>query len=98
MECGTEVVFQGEGHIETFSSSSWAERGFCKKCGSHLFIKDTRSQEYGIPPGLFNDETGLNFNRQIFIDNKPEFYSFSERTQDIDSSFIYDHYPETREE
>ena len=31
------VVFTGEANIERYRSSQWAERGFCKTCGSNLF-------------------------------------------------------------
>jgi hypothetical protein len=39
LECGTEVHFDGTDSISVFSSSDWAERGFCSKCGTHLFYR-----------------------------------------------------------
>ncbi|GEM_PF-4418387 len=39
VNCGTNVSFEGEDNISVFNSSDWAERGFCKKCGSHLFYR-----------------------------------------------------------
>ncbi len=97
LECGTQVEFTGEEHVKTFKSSAWAERGFCSECGSHLFIRDVRSGEYGISPGLFSGDNGFEFRRQVFIDHKPSYYSFSNETTNITSEFIYEHYPETRE-
>ena len=32
--CGNEVSFEGEDNISVYQSSDWAERGFCKNCGS----------------------------------------------------------------
>jgi len=38
VNCGSEVAFEGKENISVYSSSDWAERGFCKKCGSHIFL------------------------------------------------------------
>ena len=32
-----EITFTGEDHIKRYTSSEWAERGFCDQCGSTLF-------------------------------------------------------------
>jgi len=98
LECGTDVEFEGLEIIQTYSSSNYAERGFCKVCGSHLFIKETNSNSYGIPPGLFDNDSGFSFNRQVFFDNKPEYYAFSNNTLNITSEYIHAHFPETRDE
>jgi len=34
VDCGEDVAFEGEENISVFSSSEWAERGFCNKCGA----------------------------------------------------------------
>lgn len=98
IECGTKVIFTGKEHISTYNSSPWAERGFCKTCGTHLYIKDQNTNEYGIPPGLFENKAGIALQRQIFIDQKPTCYSFAESTKDITSDFIYQHFPHVKED
>lgn len=98
LESGANVEFIGGDNIATYESSKWAVRGFCKACGSHLFIKETSSMSYGIPVGIFDDDSEVSFNRQVFIDNKPVYYSFSNRTDNISSDYIYEHFPETRED
>ena len=35
VDCGTDVSYKGGENISTFSSSDWAERGFCSKCGTN---------------------------------------------------------------
>ena len=35
------ITLDGEDHIGTYTSSEWAERGFCKTCGSSLFWRLT---------------------------------------------------------
>ena len=34
VDCGEDVSFEGEENTSVFSSSEWAERGFCNKCGA----------------------------------------------------------------
>lgn len=97
IECGTQVKFSGDENIAIYPSSKWAVRGFCRQCGSHLFIRDEKSGEYGIPPGLFNCHDKLSLNRQVFFDHKPAYYSFTEETVNISSDYIYKHFPQTKE-
>lgn len=77
---GTKVTWQGEDSIATFSSSPWAERGFCKKCGTHLFYRLKRSGFYNFPLGLLDDNEKLKFHLQIFTDSKPAHYDFANKT------------------
>lgn len=39
IDCGSDINFTGEENITVYQSSEWAERGFCNKCGSHLFYR-----------------------------------------------------------
>ena len=92
IDCGTDVSFEGEDDITVYNSSSWAERGFCKKCGSHLFYRLKDSKQYMISVGLFDDQEGLVFESQVFIDRKPSFYSFKNITNDMTEAEIFDMY------
>lgn len=33
------LTIEGDEHVGVYSSSDWAERGFCKACGTHLFYR-----------------------------------------------------------
>jgi len=46
VDCGTSVRLTGEEHVGVFASSKWAERGFCKQCGSHLFYRLKQNGQY----------------------------------------------------
>ncbi len=37
IDCGTQVTISNEDFVSRCSASEWAERGFCKTCGTHLF-------------------------------------------------------------
>ena len=97
LECGQNVSFTGIENIQKYDSSSWGERGFCNKCGSHIYIKDKRSGEYGVPASIFDDDSGLELKRQVFSDRKPDYYTFTNKTVNITSAYIHENYPETKE-
>ncbi len=70
---------KGDEFIGRFKSSDWAERGFCKRCGTPLFYHLTvGTLEYFYSAGLFQ-ESDRNFevNLEIFVDQKPSFYDFA---------------------
>lgn len=92
VECGTDVTFEGVEHISTFSSSDWAERGFCQTCGTHLFYRLKQEKHYAIPVGLFDDSDRWRFAEQIFIDQKPAFYSFTQKTRNLTGEEVFSQY------
>jgi len=86
IECESENTrFEGEDNITVYNSSEWAERGFCKRCGSNLFYRLKETGLYAIPPGLFDDDDleDLVLAEQVFIDEKPAFYTFAEKTREL---------------
>lgn len=83
IECGTDVLFEGEEHISIFNSSAWAERGFCRECGTHLFYRLKESGEHMMPVGLFEDSDGLSFTSQVFVDERPDYYLFANKTHEM---------------
>jgi len=83
------VSFKGEEFLATFSSSDWAERGFCSKCGTHLFYKLKESGQYIVPVGLLDVAPGLNFDHQIFIEEKPAYYDFANDTKNMTGEEVF---------
>ncbi len=92
VDCGTDVTFEGEENISVYDSSEWAERGFCKICGSHLFYKLKQSGLFVMPVGLFDGEERFVFDHQIFIDKKPAFYSFANVTNNMTEAEVFAKY------
>ena len=76
VQCGTDVEITGEEHITRYRSSDWAERGFCNRCGTHLFYKYLPHGTYGFTAGLFPDDALEPLSNEIFVDEKPAYYSF----------------------
>lgn len=89
IECGAEVDFEGEEKISVFDSSKWAERGFCSNCGSHLFYRLKESGQHMVPVGLFEDAADLAFESQVFIDEKPAYYEFSNKTRNLTGEELF---------
>ena len=86
---GDEVSFENEDNITVFNSSEWVERGFCKQCGSHLFYRLKESHQYFIPAGIFDNVESFEFDHQVFIDNKPTYYSFANKTTDMTEAEVF---------
>jgi hypothetical protein len=72
----TGVTFAGSDKLGRFSSSGWAERGFCLQCGTTLFYFLKPTQAYTMSVGAFDDQTPFRLVREIFIDGKPPGYAF----------------------
>ncbi len=89
IESERNATFEGEENITVYRSSDWAERGFCKKCGSHLFYRMLDHSFYSFPVGLFEETTPLNFEMQVFIEEKPAYYSFANATKTMTGAELF---------
>lgn len=89
LECDGEVQIEGEEHVSTFASSEWAERGFCKQCGTHLFYRLREQHHYAFPVGLFGDAQQWRFKSQIFVDEKPSWYAFANDTKNLTGEEVF---------
>ena len=89
VECGASVQFDGRDQITVYASSAWAERGFCSRCGSHLFYRLKEQEHYAIPVGLFDNSEPWTFEHQVFIDDKPSFYAFSNETENLTREQVF---------
>jgi hypothetical protein len=88
VKCGTQVTIEGDEKVKMFQSSSWASRGFCTECGTHLFYKFKATGEYNMPVGLFPHLEGLKMEMQYFSDMRPSYYCFSNETQEMTTAEI----------
>lgn len=82
VDCGSDVHFEGQEHIQCFDSSAWAERGFCKHCGTHLFYRLKANQRHIMSVELFDqlDPNILVLDHEIFVEQKPAYYDFANPT------------------
>lgn len=89
VNCGSEVAFEGAENLSVFDSSEWADRGFCSQCGSHLFYRLKEAQEYMMPVGLFDDDSGFKFQREVFIEEKPHYYQYDNETVKVTGEELF---------
>ena len=50
-------------------------------------MKENRTHH--IPAGLFKDDQDLVFKGQVFIDEKPHYYNFAEKTQNLTGAELF---------
>jgi hypothetical protein len=91
VHCGPDVRFHGTDNVTVYASSEWAERAFCKRCGTHLYYKLLPTGEYFIPAGTF-ETTDFNLASQIYIDKKPGYYSFANQTPMLTEQQVIEKY------
>ncbi len=79
------LEWTGEENIQTYVSSPWAERGFCRLCGSSLFWRMTADGPaegmISLSAGTLDDLNGLPLKTEIYIDHKPDSYAFAGETK-----------------
>ncbi|WP_323858033.1 GFA family protein [Xenorhabdus doucetiae] len=80
VDCQDDLKIEGTENISTYSSSEWAERAFCKKCGTHIFYHLHHPSTYYVPVALFDNGNSGKLYRQIYVDSKPAYYNFVEKT------------------
>lgn len=57
---------EGAENISRYQSSEWAQRAFCRQCGTDLFVQ--AGDDYYVNAGLFADHAAFGLTMQIFID------------------------------
>ncbi|MEL6888279.1 MAG: GFA family protein [Pseudomonadota bacterium] len=75
------MTLEGADNLTTYGSSPWAERVFCKTCGGNVFYRVTApgpmEGEMHVGLGTLDDANGIPFTGELFIDLKPDAYSFA---------------------
>jgi hypothetical protein len=77
---GESVTVSGEEAITVYTSSAWAERAFCGTCGSNLWYRFTPTGHRSFLAGLFDLPPGIGIERQIFVDEKPDWYDIAQQS------------------
>ncbi len=71
---GADMAVTGGEAIATYSSSAWAERAFCSRCGSNLWYRFLPTGNRSFLAGLFDLPPGFGIEQQIFVDEKPDWF------------------------
>lgn len=81
VEGGIGFEIKGQDFVSVYDSSEWAQRGFCKTCGTHLFYRLKNSTFCNFSLGLFENIEDFKFHVQIYVDDKPSYYDFANKTE-----------------
>lgn len=74
--------FDDEAVLGVYRSSESAERVFCKICGSSILWRSADGEFKSVPAALLSGVEAFDLTTEIFVDDKPEYYSFAgERTR-----------------
>jgi hypothetical protein len=98
VDCAGGVRIEGEDSLAVYPSSDWAERGFCRRCGTHLFYRLKEGPHYAVPVGLLDGGVPWRLTQQIFIDEKPQFYTFADATRELTGEQVFAQYRASRGE
>jgi len=72
-----------------YRASDWGERGFCKNCGSSLFWRMQDGTFQNVSYASLDQKDGFQFVKEIFVDEKPELYSFEQPTQKLTGAEVF---------
>ncbi len=86
-------IKSGDTSIGWYDSSEWAERGFCKTCGSTLFYRlKSAPDQLGGEAGNFDLPDDTPVTEHYFIDEKPGFYDFTDKAPRLTAQETFDKY------
>jgi hypothetical protein len=89
VECEGAIEIADESNLGAYRSSDWAERCFCKKCGSVLFYRIVGKEFSVVSVEALDDRAGLTMASQIFIDDKPAYYDFANKTHNMTGAEVF---------
>jgi hypothetical protein len=88
-ECEGAVEIADPTQLGVYRSSAWAERCFCKTCGSVLFYRLVGKGFSAVSAEALDDRERLQFTSQIFIDEKPAYYDFANKTHTMTGAEVF---------
>ncbi len=76
-----DLVWDKDETVSVYKSSDWAERGFCKICGSSLFWRLTAEGPMhgmlSLSAGALDSLDGLEMTTEVYIEQKPAGHAFA---------------------
>ncbi|MEX0308736.1 MAG: GFA family protein, partial [Tateyamaria sp.] len=80
-----DLTWSGREHIATRASSDWAERAWCRECGTTLYFRQTKQDKWfggtDVPLGLFDEPDGFELAYEIFVDHAPSALKLADQGQ-----------------
>jgi hypothetical protein len=88
-DCADTLKIEDASNLGVYRSSEWAERCFCKKCGTALFFRLVGPNIHFVSAEAFDDREGYTLTTQVFIDDKPAYYGFANETHSMTGAEVF---------
>jgi hypothetical protein len=72
------ITIEGADEITWYNASTFAQRGFCRICGSALFWRRNGADNISIVAGAFDTPTNLRIAYHIYCADKADFYDIDD--------------------
>lgn len=69
-----DLTIQGDEHLNWYKASDFAQRGFCRHCGSLLMWKMDDTDYTAVMAGCIDGKTDTAVVAHIFADDKGDYY------------------------
>jgi len=69
--------------LKWYRASDFARRGFCSECGASLFWSGDDQDYIGIAAGTIDAPSGLTTIRNIFTDDKGDYYEITDGLEQL---------------
>ena len=89
IDCGDTVRVEDASALASYRSSEWAERQFCKTCGTNLFYKIVDQDHWIVSSEAFDESDTFKLTSEIFIDDKPDHYAFANDTKKMTGAEVF---------
>ena len=92
IECGGSFKVEESPELGVYSASDYGERIFCKKCGTVIawLTKDKKFSEVSV--NALDGMDDLRLAQEIFIEDKPGYYSFAEKTKKMTGAEVWEEF------
>ena len=89
IDCGSSFKANSDENLGVYKSSEWAERGFCRECGTSLFYRLKGGKQYYVSVEAIEDLQHISLTEEVFIDEKPDYYGFSQTTKQMTGAELF---------
>ena len=89
LECGGTVKVEDATRLGVYRSSDWAERCFCNSAERRCSIGWSARISMRCRPRRSTTQTGFAFTSQIFVDEKPAYYDFANKTKNMTGPEVF---------
>ena len=89
LDCTDTMKIEDTSSLGVYRSSEWAERCFCKKCGTALCYRLVGTGQHYVSAEAFDDRSGYALMSQVFIDEKPSYYDFANKTHNMTGAEVF---------